>query len=173
MSAKERKWQDEKQALQNYTDLLLEQVRLLRAKRFGSSSEKTRFEHPSLFDEAEQEASNTPDPDPVVEEQGEETIVEVPAHTRRKVGRKPIPANLPSEEVVHDLPEDKKVCGLYGHALVEIGLEISEQLDIIPAQVKVIRHIRIQYGCPHCHQALYKHQYRASRFPNRGLRQAF
>ncbi|MBF0147581.1 MAG: IS66 family transposase, partial [Magnetococcales bacterium] len=47
-----------------------------------------------------------------------------------------------------------KVCALDGHSLVEIGRETSEQLDIIPAQVKVIRHVRIKYACPHCRQGV-------------------
>lgn len=156
-SGRERKWQDEKQSLQRHADLLLEQVRLLRAKRFGPSSEKVRFEHPSLFDEAEQEALKTPDPEVVDQselvDQGEQTV-EVPAHTRRRVGRKPLPVDLPREEIIHDLSAEDKVCALDGHSLVEIGRETSEQLDIIPAQVKVIRHVRIKYACPHCRQGV-------------------
>jgi len=31
---------------------------------------------------------------------------------------------------------------------VEIGQDISEQLDIVPMQVRVLRHIRKRYGCP-------------------------
>ena len=45
---------------------------------------------------------------------------------------------LPREVVRHELPELERVCAHDGHALVEIGAEISEQLDIVPQQVRVI-----------------------------------
>ena len=34
--------------------------------------------------------------------------------------------------------------------LREIGVEVSEQLDIVPQQVRVIRHERVKYACPCC-----------------------
>jgi transposase len=37
-----------------------------------------------------------------------------------------------------------------GHALVEMGAEISEQLDLIPEQRRVIEHQRVKYACPCC-----------------------
>ena len=37
-----------------------------------------------------------------------------------------------------------------GHALVEFGVEISEQLDVIPEQLRVIQHQRVKYACPCC-----------------------
>ncbi len=36
-------------------------------------------------------------------DQGEEKTIEIPAHTRRGVGRRPLPADLPREEIIHDL----------------------------------------------------------------------
>jgi transposase len=41
-------------------------------------------------------------------------------------------------------------CGTCGHELTVIGEAISEQLDVIPAQFFVHRHIRPQYACRHC-----------------------
>lgn len=32
--------------------------------------------------------------------------------------------------------------------MVEIGEEVSEQLDIVPMQIRVLRHLRKRYGCP-------------------------
>src|SRR5471032_1012088 len=32
--------------------------------------------------------------------------------------------------------------------MVEIGKDVSEQLDLVPMQVRVLRHIRKRYGCP-------------------------
>lgn len=41
-----------------------------------------------------------------------------------------------------------------GNALREIGVEVSEQLDIVPQQVRVIRHERVKYACPCCDGSL-------------------
>ncbi|MBF0429277.1 MAG: IS66 family transposase [Magnetococcales bacterium] len=134
--------------LQQLADMLREQVRLLRAKMFGPSSEKKAFDHPSLFNEAEQDAlTSTPD----AGQDGDVETVSVAGHIRNKKGRTQLSPDLPREEIIHDLPEEQKVCSLDGHHLVEIGREVSEQLDIVPTQVKVLRHVRIKYGCPHCH----------------------
>ncbi|MBF0181975.1 MAG: IS66 family transposase [Magnetococcales bacterium] len=153
------KWVIERAAWQQRTELLLEQLRLMRAKMFGRSSEKKQpFEHPSLFNEAEQAADGKAD---VPDAESAETTPEadpgrvaVAGHTRSSKGRKPLSPDLPREEVIHDLPEDQKICGLDGHHLVEIGREVSEQLEIVPTQVKVLRHVRIKYACPHCHEGV-------------------
>jgi transposase len=55
------------------------------------------------------------------------------------VSRK-LPAYLPREVVLHDIPEANKVCEC-GELLVRIGEEISEQLKYIPAQISVIQHM--------------------------------
>ncbi|MDQ3566281.1 MAG: IS66 family transposase zinc-finger binding domain-containing protein [Pseudomonadota bacterium] len=44
-----------------------------------------------------------------------------------------------------------------------IGEEISEQLDIEPAKVRVIRHVRKKYACPHCNQGSRPHLCRPNR----------
>lgn len=122
--------------------LLQEQVRHLYDKLFGRKSEKSRYgeESPqlSLFD--------MPEPDP---EAAAEETVEVEKHTRRKRGRKPLPDNLPRVEIVHDVDEHEKICHC-GAELSRIGEEVSEKLDIIPAVIQVIRHIRPKYSCKHC-----------------------
>jgi transposase len=51
---------------------------------------------------------------------------------------------------VHELPESDRFCTHDGHALVEIGVEASEQLDVIPEQIRVIQHQRVKYACPCC-----------------------
>ena len=53
------------------------------------------------------------------------------------------------EEVVHDIAESEKICSC-GAPLVRIGEETSEQLDIVPIQLKVIRHVRPKYACKKC-----------------------
>ena len=73
-----------------------------------------------------------------------------PAHERGKGGRKKLSAALPRVDVIHDLPEDQKICVADGTKLERIGEEISEQLDFKPAQARVLRNVRPKYACPCC-----------------------
>jgi transposase len=124
---------------------LEEIVRLLRHHHFGKRSEKIKGGENQLelgiFNEVETEA---------VEVAEETPSVEVKAHRRRgKPKRIKLPADLPREDVVVDITEEEKHCP-EGHELKLIGEDVSEQLDVIPAQVKVIRTIRKKYACPKC-----------------------
>ena len=47
------------------------------------------------------------------------------------------------------IEDEQKNCQC-GHELVRIGEEVSEQLDIIPARIRVIRTIRPKYACKNC-----------------------
>jgi len=119
---------------------LEEIIRTYQRKTFSGTSEQLASNQLDLFNEAEAiEATEPPE-------------VAVKPHTRQRRGRPALPADLPREEIVHDLPEVDKVCPHDGAALERIGQETSEQLDIIPAKVKVIRHVRLKYACPCCQQ---------------------
>lgn len=133
--------------LSAHLEILQEQLHLLTAKRFGPSSEKAHPDQIRLFNEAELEAV-TPS-----EDEGQATIV-IPTHQRRVGGRKPLPPQLPRIEIVHDLAEEEKICPHDGVVLTAIGEEICEQLDIVPAKVRVLRHVRKKYACPHCQQGV-------------------
>lgn len=63
--------------------------------------------------------------------------------------RKPLPAHYPRVRIEHDLDEESKICAC-GCGLSKIGEELSEQLDVIPAQVRVLQHVRFKYGCKAC-----------------------
>jgi transposase len=132
------------QKQKSYIEQLEEFIRNLRQKQFGSSSEAQDTLQSGLFDEGE--AERTEETDPAAD------TVTVAAHARQS--RKPdrIPADLPREEIVHDLSDADKVCPHDGSALRLIGADISEQLDIVPAQIKVLRHVRRTYACPCCEQ---------------------
>lgn len=124
--------------------LLEQQIDLLRHKLFGRKSEKlppVGNGQLFLFNEAELQQTEAP-PEP-------EEEITVPAHTKRKGRRKPLPADLPRVERIHDIPAEEKRCAC-GAEKVRIGQEVSEQLDYIPATVQVIRHIRPKYACRHC-----------------------
>ena len=125
--------------LQSQVILLQEQLNLALAKRYAASSEKISPDQVCLFDEAEADVPSIEDAD--------DNVILVPAHKRKKRGRKPLPDNLPRIDVVHELPEDERHCPHDGQLLTEIDEVISEQLDIIPAKIQVIRHIRKKYAC--------------------------
>jgi transposase len=128
-------------------EALEELIRLLRSQRFGRKSEKASTHQLGLFNEAEASVHE------IAGDAGDE--IDVPAHKRRKGGRRPIPDFLPRVEVVHDLSETEKVCPQdASHTLQRIGEEVSEQVDLIPAVVQVIRHVRPKYACGTCKEGV-------------------
>ena len=128
-------------SLQQQNDHLQEMVRLLQNEIFGRKSEvrpAIDLNQLPLFAPAE----------PAEPVQTDESIAII-GHTRKKRGRKPLPADLPRVEVVHDIPEAEKRCAC-GAVLSRIGEETCEKLDYIPAKIQVIRHIRPKYACKAC-----------------------
>ncbi|MCP4342743.1 MAG: IS66 family transposase [Desulfobulbaceae bacterium] len=123
------------------TGILLEQISHLHAQLFGRKSEKIKHEDGPqplpLFDM----------PEPVGND--DEEAIPVPAHNRRKRGRKVLPEIFPRIERIHDIADADKICGC-GCDLSRIGEEVSEQLDIVPSKVRVIRNIRPKYACKNC-----------------------
>jgi len=125
---------------------LEEYVRLLKHQRFGRRSEKSSDEQLRMFNEAEAAL----DAEAKAPEEEASPGIEVAAHTRRPHGRKPLPTWIPRCEVLHDLPEEQKRCAADGVALERIGEEVCEQLEFIPATLRVLRHVRPKYACPRC-----------------------
>lgn len=126
---------------------LRSQLRLLLAQRFGAKSERVEGDSSQLglFDEAEVDA--------VAEtEEDSAAVTTVAGHTRARGHRRPLPAHLPREEIIHDLVEADKTCPHDGTRLEVMGEETSEQLDIIPASIRVLHHRRLKYACPCCRQ---------------------
>jgi transposase len=135
--------------LQNATRKLSQmehQLQQLLRRLYGRSSEKIDPRQMALFAEMlkaleaqNQLAEEPPPPAPVA------------APTDRKGhGRRRIPDDLPRERVIHDLPEEEKPCPCCGTMRTLIGQETSEQLDYVPAQVKVLEHVRLKYICKEC-----------------------
>lgn len=118
---------------------LLEQFKLSRQRRFSSSSESTN-QLSLQFDEAETIACEAL---PV-----EDNTITV-TYTRAKPKRRALPPELPREVIEHDVADLDKICSC-GCQKTRIGEEISEQLEIIPAQLKVIAHVRPKYACKRC-----------------------
>jgi transposase len=128
-------------------DLFKEQLNKFKRQLFAASSEAAgQHQKDMFFNEAESLGAQA---EPAAEE-SDDTKIDVPGHKRAKRGRKPLDPALPREVMRHELPECERVCPHDGAALREIGVEVSEQLDIIPQQVRVIRHERVKYACPCC-----------------------
>ena len=121
------------------------QLQQLLRRLYGRSSERVDPKQMALFAEMlkalEAQSPPTEEPPPAAP----------PAPTDRKGhGRRRIPADLPRERRIHDLPENEKPCPCCGTMRVLIGQEVSEQLDIEPAKLKVIEHVRLKYICKEC-----------------------
>lgn len=128
-------------------DLLKEQVNRFKRQLFAAKSEASSQRQKDMFyNEAESLGAQA---QPAAEEAGADKV-DVPAHQRATRGRKPLDPALPREVVRHELAEDERVCPHDGARLSEIGVETSEQIDIVPQQVRVIRHERVKYACPCC-----------------------
>lgn len=128
-------------------DILQEALLSARKAQFASTSEKLPSNQCELFNEAESLSVNSLDTET-------EVPIKVPGHTRGNPKRKPLPAHLPREEIIIDLLDEEKICEKDGTILKEIGSEASEQVDVIPAQVKVIVTIRKKYACPCCNETV-------------------
>lgn len=129
--------------------LLTEQLQLLRVQTFGPSAERFSPDQLRLaLNEAESLTAG-------ISATAEPASVTIPEHTRKTRGhRKALPNDLPRVDVIHDLPEDEKVCVHDGATLSVIGQDTSEQLDYIPATVRVLKHVRLKYGCPCCDRTI-------------------
>ncbi|MCB1733470.1 MAG: transposase, partial [Halieaceae bacterium] len=62
----------------------------------------------------------------------------------------PLPAHLQREIVRHELSASERSCPGCGAERQEIGVETSEQLELVPARLKVIQHERVKYACRRC-----------------------
>ena len=131
--------------LQRQNQQLIEQFRLAQHKQFGKSSE-ANVNQGELFNEAEMiveaeeanpSSSNAEDTTPTINEKS------LPKG-------KPLPADLPREVIVHDITEEEKTCGSCGNLRHPMGEVKSEQLEFVPATIKVIEHVRLKYSCRHC-----------------------
>ena len=74
--------------------------------------------------------------------------ITVPSFERRKPARHPLPAHLPRERIVYPAPAICPCCG--DSRLRKIGEDVTETLELIPRQWKVIQHVREKFSCRAC-----------------------
>ncbi len=122
-------------------DTEIEQLKLLVAKlkrmQFGRSSERLDREVEQLELRLEE-----------LQTQSELNRVRLSVNPeRRKPVRQPLPGHLPREQVVH-IPAC--TCPDCGEPMRQIGEDVAEVLDYVPARFRVIRHVRPKLACPGC-----------------------
>jgi transposase len=122
--------------------IYLEQLKLNKQRQFGKKAESSEYLQLDLiFDEEPTEEVIEPEPE----------VTETITYTRKKktVGRKLDTSILPREQIIHDLTDEEKTCQCGGQ-LEKFGEDKSEQIEYIPAQLKVMEHICSKYTCRSC-----------------------
>ena len=145
--------QDERiSRLENQVELLMEALRLARHKQFGTSSEKsedTLMEQLSfLFNEAEVFSA--------AEKEAEENVTVVAAHKRHKKHEYTldnIPEGIETKQVEHRLEGADLICPQCGDPMTEIGKEVVQTLEFIPARAVVREDIYYTYACKSCSES--------------------
>jgi transposase len=130
--------------------LLIEQMKFtiakLRHQRFGQSSERgTILEQLELqLCELQADASEAA---AAAQLAAARAKVEVKSFERHKPARRPLPEHLPRERIVYPSPS---ACPCCGGALHKLGEDVTETLELIPRQWKVIQHVREKLSCRSC-----------------------
>jgi transposase len=121
-------------------------IRKLRHERFGQSSERG-----ALLDQLELQLADLEEDAAQAETAAQMTAAEkitVPSFERRRPARRPLPEHLPRQRIVYPAPSACPCCG--DHRLRKIGEDVTETLELVPRQWKVIQHVREKFSCRAC-----------------------
>ena len=121
------------------------QIAKLQRALHGQRSERTV----RLLDQMDcQELESAATEDEIAAELAAARTTNVAAFARRRPSRQPFPAHLPRERVVETAPAACLCCG--GTRLRKLGEDVTETLEVIPRQWKVIQHVREKFTCRDC-----------------------
>ena len=130
--------------------LLIEKLKLtirkLRHEQFGQSSERG-----ALLDQLELQLADLEENAAQAETAAQIAVadkVSVPSFERRKPARRPLPEHLPRERLVYPVSATCPCCG--DSRLRKLGEDVTETLELIPRQWKVIQHVREKLVCRAC-----------------------
>ena len=130
-------------SLEHQIKLLLQRIKGSRQERIDPD-QLLLFSLEELSDIVEQLTQGDPESD---------LIDESPRRRRKSRGRAgKLPSHLEREIIRHELSEAERACPCCGVERQEIGVERSEQLELIPARLKAIEHQRVKYACRHCEE---------------------
>jgi len=120
-------------------------IKELQRHRFGRRSERIDREQLALALEDLEQAIAAAE---AAAEKSDETPARPAATRKRNINRGALPPHLPREEIVIDVAD--KTCACCGGRKHRIGEDVSERLDVIPAQLKVLVTRRPKYACAAC-----------------------
>jgi transposase len=144
-----RPWAFSPRASTRGAEAMVAYLKLLIAKmkreRFGQSAERGRKLDQLELQLEELEAGATEDEVAVGTAEPDPTTVH--RFTRKKPVRGPLPAHLPRERVVVPAPRSCPCCG---GRLVKLGEDVTETLEVVPRQWKVIQTVREKFTCRSC-----------------------
>lgn len=123
------------------------QIEKLKRQLYGSRSERSS----RLVDQAElqfEDLESSATEDEIAAERAVARTTKVAGFTRKRPARKPFPAHLPRERVVVPGPTACDCCG--STRLRKMGETVTETLESIPRQWKVIQHVREKFTCRDC-----------------------
>lgn len=123
------------------------EIAKLRRQLYGPRSERTF----RLLDQMELELEDlevAATEDEIAAEKAAAKTTTVAAFTRKRPARQPFPAHLPRERVIVPGPTACACCG--GTRLRKLGEAITETLEVIPRQWKVIQSVREKMTCRDC-----------------------
>ena len=123
------------------------QIKKLTRQLYGPRSERTS----RLLDQIElqfEELESSATEDEIAAEIAVARTTKVAAFTRKRPSRKPFPEHLPRERVIVPGPTACLCCG--SGRLRKLGETITETLESIPRQWKVIQYVREKFTCRDC-----------------------
>jgi transposase len=133
-----------------YRALLIEKLKFLIAKlrhqQFGQSAERGAILEQLELSLADLEADAS-QAETAAQVAAAQAKIEVRSFERRKPARRPLPEHLPRERIVYSSPS---ACPCCGGALHKLGEDVTEMLELIPRQWKVIQHVREKFSCRSC-----------------------
>ena len=141
---------EENNALNRQLDWLMEQLRLMRIKKYGPSSEKRLLNDEELYEQLSLVFNEAEAYQPKEEK---ESGSQVSGYTRTKRSSRVeeiLPEHVPVDVVEHRIPEVEQTCPDCGGSMEEIGKEVRRRLVIIPAQVRIREDRYYTYDCRKC-----------------------
>ena len=135
-----------------FIEQLLEQIKLAQHNRFGAKSEAISPDQLQLLLDELQTTEPVGHSEPA---KPIDAAQRTPA-SQAKRGRRALPAHLPRIEIKHTLDDESCQCEHCSQQMTPLSEKITEQLDIIPAKVRVLRHHRTTYHCPGCEETALK-----------------
>ena len=138
------------QATASSADALIARLRLeiekLRRTLYGARSERKERLIDQLEMQLEDAEADATEDELAAERSAPSTLVK--SFERKRPARKPFPEHLPRERVVIAAPTNCPCCG--STKLSKLGEDVTETLEVVPRQWKVIQTVRERFSCRQC-----------------------